>query len=187
MNKLNSMLELKAEEHIANWASYIEKEIEIEAKDAEKSNNKQNNKYATKENKQKHENVSSNKHVLSNNKQEHMNTENVMAHEQNKKVAQELTKSEPTFSANNPYAKKPEENTQANEEQDELMPISEHFSVTEEEMSMESETEQLNNPTKKDKTTNTNWETEALNNTTAHYPLEKAFREPNKDKIKSYK
>ncbi|CAG8749125.1 702_t:CDS:2, partial [Cetraspora pellucida] len=89
------------------------------------------------------------------------------------KVAQELTKSEPTFSTNNLYTKKPEENTQVNEEQDELMPISEHPSDTEEEMSMESETELLNNSTKENKTTNTNWETEALNNTTAHYPLEK--------------
>ncbi|CAG8731486.1 15299_t:CDS:2 [Cetraspora pellucida] len=206
MNKLNSMSELKAEEHIAGWASHIEKKIEIEAKDTKKFNNKQDNKYATEKNKQKHENVSSNKHMLSNNKQEHMNTENVMPHEQNsvdqssnttineqdeitispnnpymegpkEKVAQELTKSEPTFSTNNPYAKKPEENTQANEEQDKLMPISEHPSDTEEEMSMESETEQLNNSTKKDETSNTNWKTEALNSTTAHYLLEKSLKE----------
>ncbi|CAG8767994.1 15684_t:CDS:2, partial [Cetraspora pellucida] len=44
----------------------------------------------------------------------------------------------------------------ANEKQDELMPISKHTSDSEEEMSMESETELLNNSTKKDKTTNTN-------------------------------
>ncbi|CAG8674310.1 17302_t:CDS:1, partial [Cetraspora pellucida] len=53
------------------------------------------------------------------------------------------------------------------------MPISEHLLDTKEEMSMESETEQPNNFTKEDETSNTNWKTEALNSTTAHYPLEK--------------
>ncbi|CAG8598346.1 4410_t:CDS:2 [Cetraspora pellucida] len=51
------------------------------------------------------------------------------------KVAQELTKSEPTFSLNNSYTKKPEENTQANKKQDELMPISKHLLDTEDEIS----------------------------------------------------
>ncbi|CAG8706384.1 20981_t:CDS:1, partial [Cetraspora pellucida] len=43
----------------------------------------------------------------------------------------------------------------------------------EEEMLIELETELLNNSTKKDKTTNTNWKTKTFNNIAAHYPLKK--------------